>query len=1635
MSSNLRLKPLYFWLTCQILFNLLGWVTAEGSVQTGLNQPLYEYNFSSGLLSNSTHPLYIILPNASSVVNVSLCAEAFSGTNRDDIYFEIWATTQINGKYTASGSSAIYTSPVLLDGVTEAAACTFTASTTSLNPPASYRWAPSDSGRGAGVYQIRLHNNNNDTFRRFDVSVTPNKSTNPNPSIAAGRLFAYNWSFDAGNYTLATATDANYYILVPGGYSNTNYVWQLDLQSFAGFVYDIIANSLGVIQTSSGKNIGYSVPFAGHTLSELYPIYLGYPVNAQPEPLSPPSISNYRFLDSAGIDQTISPGSTASIQDSGTFSFNSNVPGTAQIIIDANQDGIFGNTVFGVDDIYIYELVTAGNNSIIWDGRDNAGNILPDGSYDAQLQVRIGEYHFVAGDAETSGGGNNNGLTIYKANSSTSLTGTPVFWDDLTGFDPDVSGNGGSNLPSGVMSVVGSSSGPFRHTWGSFTGNSFGNQTWVDTYTYGLSSFATTPAVIETITPDSPSNLGIAKQASVLANTISIDFYLENFSGVTISSLSLNDDLNTVFGAGNYSVVSTSVITSSPGSSLNLNPSYNGSTVTNMLNNSSTLAAFGQAHIRLVVSLNSITDQGFGPGNYFNSAIIAGLGPGNVSVSDTSTDSNDPDSDSVNSTGSSPDGGNGSNDNNNLATDNTNPTLISLNAYDYGDAPDTGAGTGNGNYQTLRSDAGARHILGNNIYLGTGVSIDSNGFVDGIDNSGNASDDNDDGVSLNGSSLQGQTLNLETPYSLDISTTGTGVLNAWFDWNRDGDFLDSGEQIASNLSPSAGSISLTISVPSNASIGTTYARFRYSTVTGLGPTGDAADGEVEDYQITLASIYDYGDAPDTAPGSSTGNYQTLQSDGGAFHRVNPQLKLGIVTDTEDGSLQNGLANADDGNNSDDEDAILALPTLFSNTSSYNISVSVTNTSTSPAYLIGWIDQNKDGDFNDSGERSNILTIAGGTSNASRNLSWSGLSGLSAGHTYLRIRLSSNPTFGSSPSPVGDGGEGEVEDYRLNIVTASTGFCATGQTSFRYTSSDTPLGVGASPSSINSVINVTDNFFIADVNILNMNGTHAWIGDLVFSLSSPSGTSISLMTQIGGANNSNNDFALSFNSESSRLYSNIPTTPTTGLDYRPLGNLANLNGQTSQGNWTLTVTDVFPSADNGQLNAWTLELCAAPFDYGDAPGSYGDAGHAIYGSATYYLGNNAPDSESFSLNAVNGSSDGNGDDSTATDDEDGVSFGNLTAGQTSSLSLSVHGNLGYLNAWIDWNKDGDFNDSGEQVATNLQDNGSGDNNAASGTIGLSLNVPGNVTTGTSYGRFRWSSTPGLSATGLTSNGEVEDYPLNFLGSADLSISKTIDTSLTGIIHDADNSGNVTPGDTIQFNLIVSNEHANSSNITVSDVLAPGYTYVPGSISGGDFRNDSNPSTTGLNWSISSMSFPSSLTLSFQALVLETSNPADYQNTATVSATTPDSDPSNNSSSVTPDILRIVKYVCNESLQLDNVCDVGSPNASDPNDDFEFSVNGSPGETLVYRIEFHNFATEVLNFNFSDDVPVFTELLEDAFAPNAEVSVHCHANAVNSLALLDLGLVNTITANITHPSVCDGSILPGQSGAVIFKARIK
>lgn len=159
---------------------------------------------------------------------------------------------------------------------------------------------------------------------------------------------------------------------------------------------------------------------------------------------------------------------------------------------------------------------------------------------------------------------------------------------------------------------------------------------------------------------------------------------------------------------------------------------------------------------------------------------------------------------------------------------------------DFGDA-----GTG---YPTLVSDDGARHVIGNDLRLGELVDyeVDGQPTASGDDRSG---DDDEDGIRFTSEIL---TLPTEPTFAGFVATLSTkGFLDAWIDFNHDGDWDDAGEQISGGEEFEQGQHWLSILVPAGASIGTTSARFRVSSSGALAPSGLALDGEVEDYLVDI----------------------------------------------------------------------------------------------------------------------------------------------------------------------------------------------------------------------------------------------------------------------------------------------------------------------------------------------------------------------------------------------------------------------------------------------------------------------------------------------------------------------------------------------------------------------------------------------------------------------------------------------------------------------------------------------------------------------------------------------------------------------------------------------------------------
>ena len=363
-------------------------------------------------------------------------------------------------------------------------------------------------------------------------------------------------------------------------------------------------------------------------------------------------------------------------------------------------------------------------------------------------------------------------------------------------------------------------------------------------------------------------------------------------------------------------------------------------------------------------------------------------------------------------------------------------------AADYGDAPLP--------YPTLISDGGAAHAVAEiGPYLGFNrPDYEEDGIPDanGLGDDTNELDD-EDGLELSSDVLiPGNNTRLFLRQG-----RVAGVLNAWIDFNRDGDWDDSGEQIATNVAMGDQGFvqAIDFTVPETAISGFTFGRFRISTDSDLGPTGMASDGEVEDHRFVISSL-DFGDAPD-AYGT------TFASDGARHALVRRSDELGMSTfalgnsvDPEVDGNPTPNADGDDNTGIDDEDGISGLdqPLIQGTDHEIGISVTLPVDITTPT-LTGWIDFNHDGDFNDQGENALFEFIFPNTTSAVLSIPDDALSGT----TIARFRLTTETAIG----PTGLAMDGEVEDY---IVTIGEAAC-----SLQVTTTDDSLDPGTLRSAI------------------------------------------------------------------------------------------------------------------------------------------------------------------------------------------------------------------------------------------------------------------------------------------------------------------------------------------------------------------------------------------------------------------------------------------------------------------------------------------------------------------------------------------------------------------------------------------
>jgi fimbrial isopeptide formation D2 family protein/uncharacterized repeat protein (TIGR01451 family) len=339
------------------------------------------------------------------------------------------------------------------------------------------------------------------TVAMWDITV---RSSTTSTADIIGRVFTDYVALIMSSNSRQLKSDL--YVLTDDGYRYRTALNGLDPNGFIFF-----ANAQGLLQPNGQPlyRSGIANPASDNTVSALAggvtiqpPVHkmffnppddtavtaLGAPLTA----IAPLPAQNFIFTGGTGGSGNQTPQSVG-----GNFSFDSPQDGNYQIIIDINNDGIYNN--LGGDRILEGSTVV-GFNTVVWDGRDGAGNVVPPRSsnnpYNARIILKGGEYHFPLIDAET----NTTGFTIEMINPpgafSNGANATTIYYDErdytVNSTSVTLSCNAAITIPCDAR--LGGDSAGGGHKFGT----NYGDKKAIDTWIFFPSQSAFTPLVVTT---------------------------------------------------------------------------------------------------------------------------------------------------------------------------------------------------------------------------------------------------------------------------------------------------------------------------------------------------------------------------------------------------------------------------------------------------------------------------------------------------------------------------------------------------------------------------------------------------------------------------------------------------------------------------------------------------------------------------------------------------------------------------------------------------------------------------------------------------------------------------------------------------------------------------------------------------------------------------------------------------------------------------------------------------------------------------------------------------------------------------------------------------------------------------------
>ena len=679
---------------------------------------------------------------------------------------------------------------------------------------------------------------------------------------------------------------------------------------------------------------------------------------------------------------------------------------------------------------------------------------------------------------------------------------------------------------------------------------------------------------------------------------------------------------------------------------------------------------------------------------------------------------------------------------------------------DWGDAPDRP-------YRTLAAHAGAHHRIEDRVFLGHSV----DGEADGQPTMASDGDDfglsdDEDGVTYLTPLIPGQMAEVEVVASVD------GRLNAWIDFDQSGTWDAGAENVFSNQPLVAGANVLSFLVPANAVAGErTYSRWRFSTTHGhLDPwqvTGDEIpNGEVEDHLTPIEHgqpdpRMDWGDAPDQP-------YPTLAVNGGARHIVNPDVFLGTTIDVELDGQPNAASTGDDAMTVDDEDGVKLLTPLVP-----GMPAEVEVTASTDGWLNAWIDMDQNGTWTVGEQVFTAELLAPGANVLSFMVPNTATVGPRA---FSRWRFSTtHKELTPKHDPALHTPDGEVEDHLMRIVE--------GEPDARLDwgdAPDPPYPTLAASAGARHLIN-PDVFLGMTVDAEPNGQPHgAAAGDDATTVDDEDG--VKLLTPLVPGMPADVEVTASTEgwlnawidmdqngtwSAAEQIFTAELLAPGANVLSFMVPNNAKV-GERAFSRWRFSTThkELTPDHDpdiripNGEVEDHLMRIVEGEprprLDWGDAPdqpyptlATNLGARHEI--EPDVYLGR-IVDAEADGQPSVNSLRD---DANGGIDDEDGVRFLTpIVPGETATVEVIASVD-GWLNAWIDFDRDGVWSGGAENVFSGHP--------LLAGINNLSFNVPAATIPApneATYSRWRFSTTDQVlepfQIPDYAPNGEVEDH---------------------------------------------------------------------------------------------------------------------------------------------------------------------------------------------------------------------------------------------------------------------------------------